>query len=223
MIKLEHLKKMADKGNLPHALLVSGVSAKDFIRRIFSHDADKKFHPDFIFISPEGKEIQISQIRDCIWRLSLKPSLLTQKVAVIDQAHCISRAAQSALLKTLEEPKGFSSLVLVTDYPSLLFPTILSRVQKVKLFPENKTKTQDYSVISALTKSDLAVRFQYAEKIAKSSDLSGILTDWLNYFRRDLVKNKNILELIQKTFFLIEKTNVNRRLALEYLMLNDNF
>lgn len=223
MIKFEYLKKLAEADKLPHALLVSGISAQEFIWRLFNHDIVKKAHPDFIFISPINRKIQISQIRDCIWRLSLKPSFTALKVAVIDQAHCISQEAQSSLLKNLEEPKGKSLLVLVTDYPDLLFPTILSRVQRIKLFLEKKIKVQDYSDIAALVKSDLAARFQHAEQIAQNPDLSKILTNWLNYFRQDLVKNKNILEMVQNTISLIERTNVNRRLALEQIMLNDNF
>lgn len=50
----------------------------------------------------------------------------------------MNQESQSCFLKTLEEPKGNSFLILITEYPYLLLPTILSRVQKIKFFPVNK-------------------------------------------------------------------------------------
>lgn len=169
-----------------------------------------------------AKEIKIPQIRECIWRLSLKPSIAPFKVAVIDQAHLMNSEAQAALLKTLEEPKGKTLLILITDYPDALFPTIISRTQRIRFHQINayqKSKEKIGQEITKLTKSDLVTRFQYAEKIAKSQELKEILTAWLDYLRQDLVKNKKILQRIQTTYYLISKTNINPRLALETLML----
>ncbi|TSC74882.1 MAG: DNA polymerase III subunit delta' [Parcubacteria group bacterium Gr01-1014_30] len=220
--KLEYLKKLVEANKLTHALLVSGVTAKEFVLQLFGHDISK-VHPDFVVVGLKEEEIKISQVRDCIWRLSLKPSTALLKVAVINQAHLMNQEAQSALLKTLEEPKGEAFLVLVTEFPDALLPTIISRVQRVKFFSQEADKPRDYSGITALTKADLAERFKYAENISKSPALSGVLTTWLYYFRRDVIKNKAILQKIQNTLFLIERTNVNRRLALETLMLHENF
>lgn len=220
--KFEYLKRLVANGKLPHALLVSGVQAREFVLRIFNHDLDK-VHPDFLLVEPDGNEIKIAQIRDCIWRLSLKPLATSLKVAVINQAHLMNQEAASSLLKTLEEPRGEALLVLVTEFPEALMAVILSRTQRIKFFPEEDKKPRDYSEITALLKADLVERFKYAEKISKEPELTEILTAWLHYFRRDVVKNKTILQKIQDILFLIEKTNVSRRLALETLMLHENF
>ncbi len=111
-------------------------------------------------------------------------------------------------------------LVLITEYPEALFSTILSRVQRVRFHkrieePEEKIMTE----IARVAKSDLTRRFQYAEKVSKQEDLKEILTAWLHYLRQDLVKNKAVLQKLQNTYYLISKTNVNSRLALENLML----
>ena len=219
--KFEYLKGLIAKDRFPHALLVSGVNAKDFVFHLFNHDLSK-IHPDFLLLEPEDNEIKISQIRDCIWRLSLKPSVAKLKVAVINQAHLMNYQAQSSLLKTLEEPKGQTLLALVTELPDSLLETILSRVQRIRFFLQENRKPVDYSEIAALTKADLAERFKYAEKISKAPELGEILTAWLYYFRQDVIKNKAILQEIQTTIFSISNTNVNRRLALETLMLNEN-
>lgn len=109
----------------------------------------KKQRPDLVLIEPSllnldfssvGKvSIEISQIRELIWKLSLKPHSSLFKTAVIDQAHLMNQQSQNCLLKILEEPKGKALLILITEYPEMLFPTLLSRVQKLRFFPvENR-------------------------------------------------------------------------------------
>lgn len=223
--KFEYLKKLAEAKKLPHALLVSGVSAHDFVLQVFNRDINK-VHPDFLIVEPEDGEIKIAQIRDCIWRLSFKAAAFL-KVAVINQAHLMNQQAQSAFLKALEEPKGETVLVLCTEYPEALLSTILSRVQRIRFLPDKQaqaTATPTPNLVWAqelaqLEKADVAARFQYAEKIAKAPDLLDILTAWLRYFRGDVIRNKNVLLQLQKTHYLISRTNVNTRLALENLML----
>jgi len=103
-------------------------------------------HPDFILIEPGSSrgEIQISQIRDLIWKLSLHPYSSAFKIAVIDKAHLLNREAQNCLLKLLEEPKGNAILILVTEFPQILLPTILSRVQKIRFFPVKNGEIESY-------------------------------------------------------------------------------
>lgn len=147
----QYLKKLAERDKLPHAFLFSGQEklgkktlAMEFVSLLLKEDVTKKQHPDFVFVSPIKKEIQIFQIRDCIWRLSLKPSISSFKVAIIDQAHCMNQEAQNCFLKTLEEPKGRALLILISEYPEALFPTILSRVQKIKFYPVKRSEIKDY-------------------------------------------------------------------------------
>jgi len=61
-----------------------------------------------------------------------KSTLMHGKVFVIEEAELMNTAAQNALLKTLEEPYGKTLLILLTDQPSLLLPTIHSRCQQVR-------------------------------------------------------------------------------------------
>ena len=245
----QFLTKSAEIGRLSHAYLFSGQEklakkklAFEFVKWLFKEDIEKKQHPDFVFVSPQKKEIQISQIREVIWRLSLKPSIAPFKIAIIDQAHCLNQEAQNCLLKTLEEPKGKAILFLISQYPELLFPTIRSRCQIIK-FPLVKKEESDpqklkihqkiISDLMRISKSDLAFRFQYIKKLTEEhQDLKEILEIWLKYFRGillsvvsensskyPLLRLKNIIRIIQNTNFLISTTNVNPRLALEMLML----
>jgi DNA polymerase-3 subunit delta' len=260
------LNKIAKSGKIPHSFLFSGQEglgkkqvAIEFFSLIFKENLI--LHPDFVLIEPlKNGQIQIDQIRELSWKLSLKPIKANLKGAIIDNAHLMTQEAQNCLLKTLEEPKGNSLLILITHLPSLLFPTIVSRCQVIKFSPVKKEEIKNYlenqklnrndieeilemcqgrpaKAIEMISKKDfqfykktiknlttlsslnLAGRFQYAKELSKRGDIKKILEIWLNYYRKNVFKNKKILQQIEKIFFLISTTNINQRLALELLFL----
>lgn len=89
-------------------------------------------HPDFIQLFPE-KTIGIDAVRQAIQTLTGKAYMSGPQVLVIHQAHLMTTAAANALLKTLEEPTSSTYLLLLTESPQHLLPTVLSRVEKVAL------------------------------------------------------------------------------------------
>jgi DNA polymerase-3 subunit delta' len=138
--QIKFLQKMAKSGKIPHALLFSGQDclgkktiALHFISQLFGENP--LFHPDFILIEPIKKQIQIDQIRELSRRLSLKPMKAPLKTAIIDKAHSMNEEAQNCFLKTLEEPRGNTLLILITEYPNFLLPTIISRCEMIKFYP----------------------------------------------------------------------------------------
>jgi DNA polymerase-3 subunit delta' len=94
-------------------------------------------HPDFqlIAVAAGKKEIGVDRARDVKHFTQLRPLRGTMKVAVIDDAHMLTVAAQNALLKTLEEPPAHSLLVLIANNPDALLPTVRSRCQRVQFSP----------------------------------------------------------------------------------------
>lgn len=148
------LQKLAEGGNFSHAYLFSGPEklgkktlALEWLSLMFGQPAaaaGERFHPDLILIKPEAKEIQIAQIRELIWRLSLKPYSAPFKAAIIDQAHLMNEEAQGSLLKTLEEPRGNTILILISEYPDYLLSTILSRVERLKFHPVENEEIVHY-------------------------------------------------------------------------------
>lgn len=155
----EYLQKMKESQKMPHALLFCGEAqlgkktlAIEFLKQSFGWDLFS--HPDFIFLEPlqaastkvpaSQGEIQISQIRNLNWKLSLKPFSAPFKAAIIDKAHLMNQEAQNCFLKTLEEPKGDTFIILISEHPNLLLPTIISRVQKIKFFPVEKKEIEKY-------------------------------------------------------------------------------
>ncbi len=148
--QIEFLKQTAKLNKLSHAYLFSGqdkLGKKTIAFEwacLITGQPFKKQNPGFILIEPKNKTIQISQIRDLIWKLSLKSSFISPKIAIIDKAHLMGIDAQHALLKTLEEPKGDSILILITQKPELLFDTIRSRCEIIKFYPIKKDKIKKY-------------------------------------------------------------------------------
>ena len=106
-------------------------------------DIEKRVYPDFLLVEPE-KEIKISQIRKMENAFSLYPSLSSFKIAIIDKAHSMTKEAQNSFLKTLEEPKGNTLFILISEYPEMLLPTILSRVQRINFHPAKQDEIEDY-------------------------------------------------------------------------------
>ncbi len=147
----QFLKKSVETDRLSHAYLFSGEEhlgkktlALEWISLMLGQDLLKKGHPDFFFVEPIEKEIKISQIREVISRLSLSPFLANLKVAIIDQAHLMNIEAQNCFLKTLEEPKGNTILILISEAPERLLPTILSRCEMIKFYPVEKKEIEEY-------------------------------------------------------------------------------
>ncbi len=194
----------------------------------------KSFGTDLIIIEPQGKEIQIDQIRDLQQSLSYSARQSEFKIVIIDQAHTLNRLAQNCFLKTLEEPKGKTVFILLTAFPEMLLPTIHSRCAVLKFFPDKATK-QEAGIaqeIKALLEQNLAGKFAFAEK--QKDNASIILLNLLQYLRGLLHQKlkeeksieysfpelKQIIEQTEQMRILCSTTNVNKRLALESLFLS---
>jgi DNA polymerase-3 subunit delta' len=88
--------------------------------------------------SAEGKsktEIGIEQIKELQHAASLPPFEGKYKIFIVEGAEFLSSEAANRLLKTLEEPVGKVVFVLLTGNDRRLFPTVVSRCQRIELMP----------------------------------------------------------------------------------------
>jgi len=76
-------------------------------------------------------ELVIDQVRRLTAALQLTTTVSSRKVALLYPAEHLNVNAANALLKTLEEPPGDSTLILVSHNPSRLPPTVRSRCQRL--------------------------------------------------------------------------------------------
>ncbi len=72
----------------------------------------------------------IDDIRDLRERVIFSPAAARIKVYILDEAHMLTKGANNALLKMVEEPPAHVGFVLATTEPHKMLPTILSRCQR---------------------------------------------------------------------------------------------
>ena len=99
-------------------------------------------HPDLHRLGPVGPGRQVviggpdakyRGVKDMIGELFLMPVEGGARVAIIEGADRMNEDAQSALLKTLEEPPDGVTIVLCADQEARLLPTVRSRCFRVRL------------------------------------------------------------------------------------------
>ncbi len=119
----------------PHSLLETAFAlAAD--HPVFQQVANLS-HPDCCVVMPEATgqsgrmTITIEQIRRLTDFLRLAAGHDGWRIALVDQAHSMTRQAQNALLKSLEEPPAQTLILLTTPLPSALLPTIRSRCRRL--------------------------------------------------------------------------------------------
>jgi DNA polymerase-3 subunit delta' len=88
-------------------------------------------HPDLRVVEPLGDMIRIDEVRALHHDLHMRPFEGSRRVYLLLGADLLNEDAADALLKDLEEPPGYATIVLVADELGPLPPTILSRCQLV--------------------------------------------------------------------------------------------
>lgn len=88
---------------------------------------DTNNNPDFLYIEPDGNTIKIEQIRNLQKNIQEKPIISNRKVYIINDADLMTKEAQNCLLKTLEEPPEFATIILIGANDTAFLPTIKSR------------------------------------------------------------------------------------------------
>ncbi len=84
--------------------------------------------------SARQKDLKIGTIREWQHDIALKPYEGQRRVFILHDAERLNEEASNAMLKTLEEPPPFATLVLIAHTSNLL-PTIVSRCQEIRLRP----------------------------------------------------------------------------------------
>ncbi len=158
-------ERLAAHERLAHALLLVGpagvgkrVFAAALARRLVCEEgracgvcrscrlALSDNHPDILpLVRAEGaSEITVDSARGLQDFVALRPHIAARRVALILDADHLNRSAANAILKTLEEPPPGSYLVLVSDAPARLLPTVRSRCQRLALGRPNEAQALAY-------------------------------------------------------------------------------
>jgi DNA polymerase-3 subunit delta' len=92
---------------------------------------ERRAHPDLYVVEPLGDQIRIDAIRELRRDLHMRPFEAARRVYLIYAAETMNEDAADALLKDLEEPPPYATIVLVADDVGPLTETIRSRCQAI--------------------------------------------------------------------------------------------
>lgn len=129
-------RRIADAANLEDRV-AEALAARDEMR-----DADKRetriliqTHPDVLIVPPDPPQllIKLGQVREVIHAAYYRPPVEARRAFTIFTSAAFMKEAANSLLKVLEEPPQRTSLVLLTDNPHELLPTLRSRAMVYRL------------------------------------------------------------------------------------------
>jgi DNA polymerase III subunit delta' len=126
---------------------------------------DPEGHADFALLERERDAktgrlhgtIVIDQVRALIGRLALGSFLGGYKVCVIDGAHLMTPDAANSLLKTLEEPRSRTIVILTALAETSVMPTIRSRCQVIRFERVPVAEVQSGLETRAMVPADAAL------------------------------------------------------------------
>jgi len=159
------LSNQYSQNNLPHAILISGVSGAGKLElaqwllhlltcqqpQLSYHFKEKLFqscghcksclllksntYPDHLNLVAEKNSLGVDDIRHANSFLQKTAYLGKFKTVLINHAQTMTTQAANALLKTLEEPSANSIILLLTNDIENLLPTIVSRCRVLNIRP----------------------------------------------------------------------------------------
>lgn len=138
-----YFSKALQSNTLPSAILLTGpagVGKSLFATSVASLLLQTKkldTHPDFHSLRPESKSglHSIESLRHLIEEVYSSSFQNFGKVFILYDAERMQTASANAILKTLEEPNPDTTLILITEEPNAILPTIRSRCAIVALKP----------------------------------------------------------------------------------------
>jgi DNA polymerase III delta prime subunit len=128
-------------------------------------------YPYFLPVGRQGDSISIDAVRNLQKFLQLKTvgDNPVRRAIVIEYAHALTKEAQNAFLKLLEEPPADTLIVLTVSTPRSLLPTIISRAQTITV--HTPTEEQLAAMLSGSGKEEALQRQAYS----LSGGLPGLL------------------------------------------------
>lgn len=231
-----------------HSYMFVGISgigkkiiAKDFAKGILCLNKDKycnncksciefdsNNNPDLIYIEPDGNNIKIEQIRELQKRIPEKPIISNRKVCIINDADTMTKEAQNCLLKTLEEPPEFVTIILIGSNENAFLTTIKSRCmiihfekiadEEISNFLRKNYEIEPTSNMLDLFQGSIGKAIELKDKQEQYENIRNIVTklnsnDLIDTIKtsESLYKNKEeiyeILEYINITLLKMAKTD----------------
>ncbi len=173
---LAYLEKALEHNRVHHAYLFSGPSqigkstlARWFIKKLLCLNSaardcdcgacaafDAGRHVDFVEIvkNSDSDKLGVEQVRLFQDSVRRRPGTSNRIVGLIDSIDQSSESAMNALLKILEEPPQSAVIILLSDQPDRILPTIKSRCQTIAMHPVDISELAQALQARGLKKSE---------------------------------------------------------------------
>lgn len=99
-------------------------------------------HPDIQIITNQlydptkkSTDVLVDTVRNMKKDVYIKPYASERKIYIVPKADTMNLHAQNSLLKVLEEPPEYCTIILLAENSNSFLPTILSRAVIIKFFP----------------------------------------------------------------------------------------
>ena len=217
---IEDFKKLVLKERLSHAYLFSGGNESDREAKFSFAEALANFLEKGEFERPsnylierlvleksEEEGIGIDSVRFLKHFLSQQPILAKFRTVIIKDAEVLTLQAQNALLKIVEEPPPTALVILIVRNEESLFPTLISRLQRVHFSPSGEVKVEPASDWKNFSLDEIIEK----DQIDQFFEL--LLAD----IRSDPIRNCEKLKAVLKRLTVMKQFNTNKRLQLRTL------
>ena len=177
-------------------------------------------NPDYAEITPDGKTLKIEQIRNLQARIVEKPITSRRKVYVIDDADLMSEESQNCLLKTLEEPPEYVTIILICSNEDNMLSTIKSRCTRIHFenleisevkgyIKQNYPEIEIDDSIINLSQGSIGKALKLNENKTLYENIENILKSFKNKDVIDIVKmSEEIYKAKEEIYSVLEYMNV---------------
>lgn len=160
--------RIGDAANLEECV-DEAINARDDLRETDKRETRilVQTHPDVLIVPPDPPQllIKLGQVRQVIHAAYRRPPVESKRSFSIFTSSAFMKEAANSLLKVLEEPPEHLSLVLLTENPQELLPTIRSRavVHRLGAIPAAELETLLAQRRSELKPKERALAARLAE------------------------------------------------------------
>ena len=184
----------------------------------------------------DGKEMKVQDVRNAFSSVYEKPLIIEKRIYIINNFEYLNNSSQNALLKILEEPPFYVTIILTSKTLNGILDTIKSRCQKTYLAEkiENRKIGKDNilseviddkikdDILNILENSNIMKKSQYYSKysdIITKENIEEILNILENIIYENSMIYNSIYRIIIETRRRV-KINCNFEMIKDYLILN---
>lgn len=184
----------------------------------------------------DGKKMKVQDIRNVFSTVYEKPLIIDKRIYIINNFEYLNNNSQNALLKILEEPPFYVTIVLTSKTLNGILDTIKSRCQKIYLAEKIENRKNEKNeiisekidekiekdIINILENANIMKKSQYYSKysdIIIKENIEEILNILENIIYDNSMIYNRLYKIVVETRRRV-KSNCNFEMTKDYLILN---